>query len=582
MVFCFTAFLLALRAFAEPSLDIKIDQVGYPTALPKNAFITSEKAQGGFKVLKALDQTLALEGTLGDPVTDADSGDVLRLADFSALKKPGSYFLRVEGVGNSYFFQIGPDVYRDAFYLCMRAYYGQRCGIAVNLGPRFPECHHGACHLEDAQFDPSSGKKGKVQAVKGWHDAGDYGKYVVNSGIATGTLLWAYEWYQDRVKGIRLDLPESGNGIPDMLNEIKWNLDWMLTMQDSDGGVWHKLTDHRFCGFILPEQDSGSRFIIGTGKEPYKGTAATADFAAVMAIAARVYRPFLPGYADTCLKASVKAWHWAAAHPDAAFTQNPPGISTGGYVDSDCGDELLWASAELFRTAGEGDYNRYFLKHYKLYPVSDNRPPDWAHVEDLGLWAYYFSRRKNADAAALAEIKTQTLEAAGEISNRTWTNGYHNSLLTRNYIWGSNAVAGNYGILLLMANAMSPNPVFQKAALENLHYLFGRNTFGLCFVTRLGSYSVQHPHHRPSAAIKPPKAWPGLLAGGPNQYPQDPALQRMKPGPPARSYTDERESYASNEVAINWNAPLVFLLAGTLPGSNMEDTTKSPKPGNPQ
>ncbi len=578
LFFCLTAFLLALRAFADPSLEIKIDQVGYLPSSHKIAFITSEKALGRFKVLRAKDQSVVFKGLLGKPVTDTDSGDVLRAADFSRLKGKGDYFLRVEGVGDSYPFQISPDVYSDAFYLCMRAYYGQRCGIKVDMGPRFPECHHEACHLEDAQFDPSSGIKGKVQAVKGWHDAGDYGKYAVNSGIATGTLLWAYEWYQDKVKGVRLDLPETGNGVPDMINEIKWNLDWMLAMQDSDGGVWHKLTDHRFCGFILPEQDSGSRFIIGTGKEPYKGTAATADFSAVMAIAARVYKPFLPAYADSCLRASAKAWQWASAHPNSFFAQNPPGVSTGAYGDTECGDELLWASAELFRTTGEEEYNKFFLKNYKLYPVSDNRPPDWAHVEDLGLWTYYFSGRKNAQPDALDEIKTQTLEAAKVVSQRTSSNGYHNSLATANYIWGSNAVAGNYGMLLLMANAMSPESDFQKAALENLHYLFGRNTFGLCFVTRLGSHSVRNPHHRPSAAIKIPQAWPGLLAGGPNQYRQDSALQRMRPGPPARSYTDERESYASNEVAINWNAPLVFLLAGTLPGSNREESAKFNKP----
>ena len=175
----------------------------------------------------------------------------------------------------------------------MRSYYGQRCGIKVDLSPRFPQYHHEACHLEDGEFHPSSGKTGKKDATKGWHDAGDYGKYVVNSGISCGTLLWAYEWYGKRIAPIRLDIPESGNGIPDLLNEVKWNLDWMLAMQDSDGGVWHKLTTEKFCGFVAPEKDDGgTRYIIGTGKEPYKSSGATADFAAVMAMAARIYRAF--------------------------------------------------------------------------------------------------------------------------------------------------------------------------------------------------------------------------------------------------------------------------------------------------
>ena len=154
---------------------------------------------------------------------------------------------------------------RAPFYLAMRSYYGQRCGTAVDLGPEFPGYKHAACHLEGA-YHASSGKTGPHMSAKGWHDAGDYGRYVVNSGISTGTLLWTWEIFGDRLKQVTLNIPESGNGTPDILNEIRWNLDWMLSMQDDDGGVWHKQTSERFCDFILPEKDTLISYVIGTGR----------------------------------------------------------------------------------------------------------------------------------------------------------------------------------------------------------------------------------------------------------------------------------------------------------------------------
>ena len=563
--FLLPAVLLAVRVFADPSLDIKVDQVGYLPDQPKSAFISSAKATGIFRIRRVSDHRIVFRGKLGNPVNDPDSGDTLREADFSAFHETGEFYVTVPGVGESFPFHIAPDVYSDAYYLCMRSYYGQRCGIKVDLGPRFPQYHHDACHMADGTFHRSSGKSGFKPATKGWHDAGDYGKYVVNSGIATGTLLWAYEWYPEKIGAIRLDLPESGNGLPDILNEIKWNLDWMLAMQDSDGGVWHKLTTEKFCSFVAPEKDdAGTRYIIGTGYEPYKSSGATADFAAVMAMAARIYQPFLPEYAKQCGQAAQKAWKWVIAHPNVTFS-NPPGVSTGGYGDSDCGDEILWASAELFRLTGGQEYNRYFVENYKRYPASDLWPQAWATVSNLGLWDYNFSGSEDADAETVADIENQTLKAADSVVAASQKTGYHHSLRAANYIWGSNAVAANFGVMLLAANRMRPNPAYVSTAVENLHYLFGRNTFSLCFVTQLGSHSMTHPHHRPSAALGLPQPWPGLLAGGPNQYPGDAVLRQLPKGPPARSYVDDQGSYSSNEVAINWNAPLVLLLAATLP-----------------
>ncbi|AIE84447.1 cellulase [Fimbriimonas ginsengisoli Gsoil 348] len=266
---------------------IKVCQVGYLPEETKFAVVTASASQA--VVRRAGDGKAVLTVTPGPERVDSDSGDAVREVDFSKLTKSGTYYLEVPGLGTSYDFRIGKDVFAHSFRLAMRAFTGQRCGTAVSLAPDFPEYHYPACHTGDAQFHVSSGKTGVKECTGGWHDAGDFGRYIVNSGITTGTLLWAYELNSKKLGKIRLDLPESGNGVPDMLNEIRWNLEWMLKMQDSDGGVWHKATTAQFPAFIMPQDDHGQMLIVGSGHAPFKTTAATADFAAVMAIAARVY-----------------------------------------------------------------------------------------------------------------------------------------------------------------------------------------------------------------------------------------------------------------------------------------------------
>ncbi len=557
------ALFAAIAFAASPTTDIKVDQVGYLPSAPKIALVAAATPAIDFTVRRSSDDSVVLQGKLSPPAADADSGDHVQAADFSSLRDPGRYYLDVANVGRSWNFQIAPDVYARAFYLAMRSYYGQRCGTAVDLGPEFPGYKHAACH-PDGQFHATSGEAGAhPHDGKGWHDAGDYGRYVVNSGISTGTLLWTYELFGARIQKKTLNLPESGNGTPDILNEIRWNLDWMLSMQASDGGVWHKQTSERFCGFIMPEDDKLTSYVIGTGAEPFKSSCATGDFAAVMAIAARVYRPYDLAFANTALAAAKRAWAWLVKNPAVLF-RNPKSISTGDYGDRDCADEIFWAAAELWRTTRDASYEQYVAAHAPgfLRSIGPSNPPNWGNVAALGLWTYALSGIKTPLAN---EIRSTSAEAADALVERTRQNPYHHDMTTKDYNWGSNSNAANYGLQLLVANALHPDPRYVDAAAENLHYILGRNTLSLSFVTRVGEHPFQHPHHRPSAAGGLAEPWPGLMSGGPNHAKQDSEMRTMPDLPPAKMYLDRTGSYASNEIAINWNAPLVFLLAGLLP-----------------
>jgi endoglucanase len=558
---------------ARPAVSesVKVDQVGYLPARPKLAIVTDPHATGAFAVMRSADGSQVLTGRLGPAGADPDTGDTVRVADFSSLNQTGSFYLDVAGVGASHEFDVAPDVYAKVFYLAMRAFYGQRCGTAVDLAPAYPGYRHPACHVQgtrnpDALMHASSGGHGYLEATGGWHDAGDYGKYVVNSGITTGELLWTYETYTRRVGAVRLDIPESGNPVPDILDEVRWNLDWMLKMQDRDGGVWHKLTSERFGGFVMPDvDDGGPRYVIGSGAPPYKSSCATGDFAAVTAAAARAFSPFDPDFAATALAASERAWRWLSLNPAVVF-KNCCGVQTGEYGDASCADERLWAAAELFRTTGRAEYNAYFTANQAAARpgLVAATPPSWQDVGALALLAYAFSTQPGADEAVRAQIRSDTLAAADAIVARTRASAYHVSLRPTDYVWGSNGVAANYGVLLALAHAMQPNPAYLDAAADDLHYLLGRNSFGLSWITQTGRRPFRNPHHRPSGADTNTEPWPGMLSGGPNRYGGDPVIDAMPATPPARRYKDDQASYASNEIAINWNAPLVFLLASLL------------------
>ena len=546
-----------LHAAETVVAGVVCNQSGYQRSGEKVATVrVQDQRDLSFQVYSEQAGRKVLEGQLSPPSMDAASGFLVALADFSQLSIPGRYRLLAQGVRTEPFL-VGNDVYKGPLSQSMRAFYGQRCGCAVDLGDGY---RHPGCHASDA-FHPSSGRSGEIANRGGWHDAGDYGRYVVNSSITTGTLLWAWELFPHALRALSLRIPESGGKLPDYLAEVRWNLDWMLSMQDADGGVWHKQTSEQFCGFIMPQDDKLTSYVIGTGTAPYKSTCATAGLAAVAAIAARCYAPYDAAYATRCVTAAERAWTWALAHPDVCFV-NPPGITTGAYEDTHCSDEILWASAELWRTTGKQQYEQAFLSEAQTLSLESSIvAPSWSNVAPLGYWTYALAERKGNDAMR-NRIAAQTASAAQSLLARRRGSGYGNTLDSADYVWGSNAVAANQSLLLLIANALHPDPHIFEAALGNLHYLLGRNCFGVSWVTQVGTNAVLHPHHRPSMADQLTQPWPGLLSGGPNANPSDKVAEGLPKLFPMRMWIDDAMAFSVNEVAINWNAPLVFLLAG--------------------
>ncbi len=228
-----------------------------------------------------------------------------------------------------------------------------------------------------------------ISAPRGWYDAGDYNKYVVNSGITTYTLLAALEHFPDFFGKRDIGIPESGDKVPDILDEARWNLQWMLDMQDpEDGGVYHKLTTLNFDGPMMPERDVARRYVV------QKTTAATLDFAAVMAVASRIhagYEKQFPGVALRMRKAAESAWRWALANPAVAYRQ-PPDVATGAYGDRVLTDEFVWAAAEMFLLTGDESYLKEFSQRANTPNVMG--VPSWSDVGGLALMSLAQSRTR--------------------------------------------------------------------------------------------------------------------------------------------------------------------------------------------
>lgn len=550
-----------LLAIAFPAAgQVLIDQLGYRPSAPKFAFVHS--AADSFVVEEAASGAVVLRGALNlwksaDPAT----GWNIRRGDLTSVTTPGRYRVRTDLSAVSPEFIVSDTVFDRVHRAALKGFYYQRCGVSL------PFAHagwylHGYCHTGDATFHATAESSGTINAVGGWHDAGDYGKYVVNAGITVGTLLLAYDLYPDRFSSDNVGIPESGNGVPDLLDEVRFELEWMLKMQAGNGGVFTKLTKTSFESFVMPQNDPGTRYVYQIS------STATGDFAAVMARASATFLPHDATFSTACRQAAERAWTFLASHPSivpAGGFVNPSGTSTGGYGDADDRDERLWAAAELFAATGGADYDLYYVLNASSRGLFSSSLA-WPFVTDLAHIAYMTSDRQRDDGL-VSQLRSSLTTVADALVSRRAASGLHLTVVPGEFVWGSNSVALNHALLLLVAAREVGTNAYRDAAEDQLHYVLGVNPHAMTFVTGIGTQRPMAPHHRPSASDGVAEPVPGLLVGGPDQFGGDPELTARftSADPPAMWYVDDQDSYASNEIAINWNAPLVFV-AGVLAG----------------
>lgn len=552
--------LAVSTAFAADG-GIHVDQVGYLTNYKKIAMVSAEVEDGtAFRLVDAKTGKIVFTGELSAARYNPMSDENIRNADFSSFKTAGTYRLWVGGL-ESYEFKIGDNVYAVETVQNLRSFTLSRCnnplsdsitGLVIKQG--HPQDKSAILHFSDGL-----NRKGERFDVSGgWYDAGDYGKYTTTAAIASAELLMAYEANPSHFTKGQLHFPKgvkAAGNLPDLLSEVKYELDWMQKMQRADGSTFHKVAGAQWPGFdITPDTDTQDRYIFNTC------SAASAMYGAALAIAARVYQPYDKAYAQQLLSNAKKVWAYLERTPESVYrTYEGHDGGSGPYNDENDIQERVWLAAELFKTTGDKVYEDYL----KTQPVMTEKPGFFSWDDTLALAQFSYATNENADKNFQARVKRAFLSYADDIVTKIAEDGYRCALAQDEYTWASTKNDLTMGDILLMANQISPRTEYVEGALDQIHYMFGRNALNRSFMTGAGANPPEHPHNRIHESTG--AYVPGLIVGGPNFVSGgDPDQTKyLESGniPPAKAYIDVLGSWSTNEYAIDYTASASYALA---------------------
>ncbi|MET8862123.1 glycoside hydrolase family 9 protein [Nonomuraea sp. NPDC004580] len=566
---------VSLKGGAEPEVyepdtgpRVRVNMVGYLPAGPKKATLVTSGTSALEWELKNADGNTVARGRTVPRGVDDSSGQNVHTIDFGAHREPGAgYTLTADGE-TSRPFDIKEDLYDELPTDALKFYYPQRSGIEIldSLRPGYgrPAGHVGvAPNQGDVEVPCQPGVCDYTLNVKGgWYDAGDHGKYVVNGGISVHQLMSAYERDKAAFSDGQLTIPESGNGRPDILDEARWEQEFLLSMQVPDGKplagmAHHKIHDQAWTGLpLLPHLDPQPREL-----HP-PSTAATLNLAATAAQAARLFAPYDAAFAEKNLAAARKAWAAAKANPEKYADPND-GVGGGAYSDGDVSDEFYWAAAELFITTGEKEFKDFVLASpHHTGDIWRDRGFDWGNTAQLGRLELATVPNALPDRARVRQSVVQGAEKYLAIQQ---AHPYGIPYDVPDYDWGSNNLVLNNLVVLATAYDLTGKEKYRAAVREGMDYILGRNALNQSYVTGYGEVASKNQHSRWYARqLNPelPNPPRGTLAGGPNSAIQDPVAQRLLQGcEPQFCYIDDIESWATNELTINWNSPLAWVSA---------------------
>lgn len=548
----------ALCIQATDKVEIRRNQVGYAPQQEKVVVVEGVNPKGKLRVTSPGGKVLKPQ--VVRKAVSPLSGKTRYVVTLGELTATGDYQLTLGQ--QQCVLHVAERPYRDIALASLRLFYLIRSGVPIEMGGAYnrPLGHADTRVLvHNSAASPLRPAGTVISSPYGWYDAGDYNKYVVNSAFSIGLMFAAYDQQKEYFDRLNTNIPESGNQTPDFLDEMMFNLRWLVTMQDPyDGGVYHKLTTPNFEGFVMPLACRQPRYVVA------KTTAATLDFAAVMADAARFFEPYqqdYPGFSAQAAAMAERAYQWAKANPRVCYHQNTlknPAVTTGAYDDENTTDEFFWAASALYRLTGRQTY----LDDARLYQPQQFTTPSWGGVASLGAMEWLAS---DADAQMSAVNSRQLFAYCDAAVQGVATSSFQSPYGNKPHDFGWGCLSEKLccqAMLLLYADRLSAESKYRRHALQNADYLLGRNATGYCYVTGFGDKSPQHPHHRISEADGVQQPFPGMLVGGPNPGQQDKATvsQPYPSNHPDESYLDDTSSYASNEIAINWNASLVALL----------------------
>ena len=529
----------------------RINQEGYAEGMPVYAAVlakepvTLKDADGK---MMPVEKNIALK-------PDEASGDEVAMVNLGELKA-GHYTL--ESTEGKRTLTVSEKPWKAVTNALIKGLYYQRCGC--ELKPEHAGIYsHPACHTAPATDWEDRSVLRRVTG--GWHDAGDYGKYVGPGAVTVGHMLYTWKLFPEGCSD-DLNIPETGNGVPDILNEARYELEWMLQMQRSDGAFHHKLTKARFAPFIMPQDDKEPEYLMPISH------CATAAACACLALAYRVYKSFDEAFANRMLLSARRAWEWLMKHTDDYMPfRNPEGVFTGWYGERTDKDDRFWAACEMFAATGETEYR---TEAERLYADGQQLTAfGWADVGGMGALCCLFDLGEKAGEILYDRLKADFLRQSEAALKLSQESGYGTALAADQYVWGSILPIMSNAMAMIMNALITGRQEMRNAALKQWNYALGMNALDTCFVTGFGERKVMHPHHRPSDAdgIEEPVPGlisggpvPGLISGGPNNRMTFPMTkEKMGNTPPAKYFVEETFSADTNEIAIYWNSPAIFV-----------------------
>lgn len=583
--------------------DVRLNQVGYyPDGVKRATYINTATSALNWS-LRDGNGTAVLSGTTTVFGQDGASGDHVHIVDFSSYAQSGSNFTLDVNGNVSHPFDISNNIYGQLKRDALAYFYHNRSGIAIEMPYAGREdLVRPAGHPSDVvtceNIDYTCSYY--LDVTGGWYDAGDHGKYVVNGGISVWTMMNQYErslhWGDvDYVFGDgTISIPENSNGVPDILDEARWQMNFMLAMQIPDGQpnegmVHHKMHDIAWTPLATaPHEDTQERILRGPS------TAATLNVAATGAQCARIWADIDAAFASECLTAAEKAWDAAVANP--ALYAPEHAIGGGPYNDNDVSDEFYWAAAELFATTGQSTYQTYLQNSpfYLIMPTTfAATSPDnglsgvftWGSTQGLGT-ATLATVPNSLPAADVTQARNNVASAADYfIDTVIPTQGYGIPLTAgeSGYPWGSNSFVLNEMLVMGLAHDFTSNGKYLDGMTESMDYILGRNPLDQSFITGYGEKPLQNPHHRfwsYQANPEYPKPPAGAVSGGPNSGLQDPWVQGagLEGCAPQKCFLDHIEAWSTNEITINWNSPLAWVMAYLDEAYNGDTTPGTPVP----
>lgn len=546
---------LADYSSADHSTRLVTNQTGYPLQSQKQGLLysLSDQLSGSWQLRDITDNRVVMEGQLAAPRKDIHTDYHVYEVDFSGITQTGEFRLHA-GPFSSYPFSIAQNPYQPLLVSMLRSYYLQRCGVAIH--DHHTGLSHEACHLGDAliRHNDSAHREGDpITATGGWHDAGDYGKYVATTAIVVQDILTRYERHEPTLSQFDAGLPVR-SALPDLLAEMQVGLDWMLRMQRADGGVYRKIGGKKWSKLVSPEFDRQQRYLYGV-TSPETAKAITA-----WALAARLYQPHNAKLASRYLAAARRGWAWLDRHESQVFDfREGDNSGSGPYsvtrIDKEEAllhdrDDRFGAAVEMYLTTGEAQW----LQRLSQYlPALELEFFEWKNISSLAMYSLRWHPAA-ADQTELHAMIDEKLKGVADAAlDRTRQSPFH--LANHRFVWGSNKMAAATGSLLWHAWRAFDDPRYLNAAFDQAHYLLGRNPLNISFVTGHGTRAVSNVSHMIARGTGLPI--PGLMVGGPNDLAQA-GFAPKNAGP--LSYADVGGSYATNEYAIDYNSSLITLL----------------------